>query len=221
MLTYFNIKRTVVDSMFAGATSLAPTFPKRSFNAFSASIASPKQSSNNLDSMVSQTELSTALNMDTEDAIDDFSEIVTADSDALETMQRWKEEIVYPLCGSIFDEKIAIFLQESNVKTVQDIKNKYTDDKWVDSLGNCGAMETALFRKLRRVLYTYTDSLIVSADYEIANSALSHTADLDSLLQRVEDTFMWYSDWQYPKKFVGPYFPMIQSSGMGKTKLLY
>jgi hypothetical protein len=103
-------------------------------------------------------------------------------------------------------EKLPYFFQESDVKTVQDIKNRYTDDKWVDSLENSGAKETALFWKLRRVLYANTDSRIASADYEIASSDLSHTADLDALHQRVEDTFTWYSDWQYPKKVRGAIF---------------
>jgi hypothetical protein len=45
---------------------------------------------------------------------------------------------------------------------------------------------------------------------------------LEALRQRVDDTFNWYNT--LPKelpKHMAPYFPVIQSSGMGKTKLLY
>lgn len=61
-------------------------------------------------------------------------------------------------------------------------------------------------------------------DYEITNTKLSHTADLEALCERIEEAFKWYDT--PPKgevlpEFVAPYFPIIQSSGMGKTKLLY
>jgi hypothetical protein len=64
---------------------------------------------------------------------------------------------------------------------------------------------------------TKSDTRMVPVNYEIADSLLSHKADLDALRQRVEQTFDWYTE--EPPTSVAPYFPFIQSSGMGKTKL--
>ena len=44
--------------------------------------------------------------------------------------------------------------------------------------------------------------------------------ELDSFTKRVNEVFEWYTKKRY-EQYMAPYFPIIQSSGCGKTKLLY
>jgi hypothetical protein len=61
----------------------------------------------------------------------------------------------------------------------------------------------------------------VSCDFQIKESPLSHDYDLMALKHRVMDLFQWYDNDDIRNKYLAPYFPLIQSSGLGKTKLLY
>jgi hypothetical protein len=63
--------------------------------------------------------------------------------------------------------------------------------------------------------------IAVSCDFQIKESPLSHTYDLMALKHRVMDLFQWYDKDEIRNKYLAPYFPLIQSSGLGKTKLLY
>jgi hypothetical protein len=148
---------------------------------------------------------------------------VTPESNAWETMLRWKKEIVTPGGDSFFDEMVPKFLTSSEVKTVKDIKNKAAKDKWLNQLDDCCVKRGAFLEKLGEVFPTTAkapakQTRIVSVDFGIAESKLSHIIDLEALIERVNETFSWFDP---PLTYVGPYFPMIQSSGMGKTKLLY
>jgi len=58
-------------------------------------------------------------------------------------------------------------------------------------------------------------------DYKIRDTTLSHTYDLACLSNRIEELFGWYSEQDPKKKYIGPYLCFVQSSGMGKTKLLF
>ena len=51
------------------------------------------------------------------------------------------------------------------------------------------------------------------------NVKLAHTFDLDAFIQRVNKLFDWHTDENKRKEFRAPCFPVVQSSGMGKTKL--
>ena len=69
---------------------------------------------------------------------------------------------------------------------------------------------------------------MVPVDYEISSQPLSHTYDLKGLKTAIEDVFNWYADAEKKpskkepsKQKVGPYLCFVQSSGMGKTKLMY
>jgi hypothetical protein len=146
-------------------------------------------------------------------------QIVTPESDAWATMQLWKEEIlVDSLLSSKFDEMVPKLFMEQNVCIVDDIMEKAGDSNWLSPLLRCG-VDTIVLRKKLDLLFAFADTRLVPVDYDISNSKLSHDADLKALLERVDETFAWY----VPEKrtFVAPYFPMIQSSGMGKTKLLH
>ncbi|CAB9505287.1 expressed unknown protein [Seminavis robusta] len=61
----------------------------------------------------------------------------------------------------------------------------------------------------------------VSCDFQVKETTLSHDYDLKALKSRVVEMFEWYENEEIRQKFLSPYFPLIQSSGMGKTKLLY
>ena len=55
----------------------------------------------------------------------------------------------------------------------------------------------------------------------IAGTSLSHAFDLDAFATQVYDVFQTYYDKQEASEYLGPYFVFVQSSGMGKTKILY
>ncbi|KAG7339816.1 hypothetical protein IV203_025500 [Nitzschia inconspicua] len=62
----------------------------------------------------------------------------------------------------------------------------------------------------------------VHVNYKITNNDISHDSDLVSFAERVETlaTEYWENGNETPP-YVAPYLCFIQSSGMGKTKLLY
>ncbi|KAG7355319.1 hypothetical protein IV203_004675 [Nitzschia inconspicua] len=81
-------------------------------------------------------------------------------------------------------------------------------------------------RAIKNSFHNNNDSTIrpVYVDYKITESDLSHDCDLLSFAKHVETLATEY--WNNSKSnesppFVAPYFCFIQSSGMGKTKLLY
>lgn len=62
---------------------------------------------------------------------------------------------------------------------------------------------------------------VAKVDFEIVRQRLLHNFDLNLFKARVIDLFKWYSDPKVMGEYVAPYFPLVQSSGMGKTKLLW
>ena len=62
---------------------------------------------------------------------------------------------------------------------------------------------------------------IVNVDFQIANTRLSHTYDLERFSVRVDHLFDCHEKWREREKYVAPYFCFVQSSGMGKTKILW
>lgn len=52
------------------------------------------------------------------------------------------------------------------------------------------------------------------------DTKIAHTYDLDKFHERVESLFKWHKDSEEREKYLAPYFAVVQSSGMGKTKLL-
>jgi len=61
---------------------------------------------------------------------------------------------------------------------------------------------------------------MVSVDFEIENRELSHNYDLERFTEALTNVFKWFDSDTVSKK-VGPYLCIVQSSGMGKTKLMY
>ena len=56
-------------------------------------------------------------------------------------------------------------------------------------------------------------------DFDIKNSAILYKRDLNAFNARVEELFKWKDSAR--DEYMAPYFPLIQSSGTGKTKLLH
>ena len=70
---------------------------------------------------------------------------------------------------------------------------------------------------------TNTDSRIVTVDYHITDTKLSHPFDLNQFstqVQNVQESYWGVNGTKGPS-YDAPYFCVIQSSGMGKTKLLH
>ena len=79
--------------------------------------------------------------------------------------------------------------------------------------------------RLRNVYKAWKDiraeiTRMVSVDFEIENRELSHTYDLERFTEALTDVFKWFDSETVPK-MVGPYLCLVQSSGTGKTKLMY
>jgi FtsZ-binding cell division protein ZapB len=62
---------------------------------------------------------------------------------------------------------------------------------------------------------------VANIDFQIDGTPLKQNFDLSRFLKRIDELFQWYSDKDYRNRFMAPYFPLVQSSGTGKTKLLY
>ena len=62
---------------------------------------------------------------------------------------------------------------------------------------------------------------LVNVDFQIQDTKLSHQYDLDCFSQRVDGLFDCHENEEERKKYAAPYFCFVQSSGMGKTKILW
>jgi hypothetical protein len=62
---------------------------------------------------------------------------------------------------------------------------------------------------------------VADFDFKIKETPFDYTYDLELFCQHVDRIFTWHEDSEERKKYMAPYFPLVQSSGMGKTKLLY
>jgi hypothetical protein len=77
----------------------------------------------------------------------------------------------------------------------------------------------ACHRKLNKKAFTINKVNRIASITSGLGEALTHKVDVDAFKARVDKFFHWYDNYEYVE-YVGPYFPMIQSSGMGKTRLL-
>jgi hypothetical protein len=101
---------------------------------------------------------------ETKPAAIESDNIVTPESNAWETMQLWQNEIVLSKYRSDFEKEVPTFLASSEVKTVQDLKDKSTDDKnWLGSLAACGVNTVFLEKKLDKVIGADVDTRMVPA----------------------------------------------------------
>ena len=50
---------------------------------------------------------------------------------------------------------------------------------------------------------------------------LAHKFDVEAFVERVDELFAWHDNENVRNEYRAPYFPLVQSSGMGKTRLLH
>jgi len=61
---------------------------------------------------------------------------------------------------------------------------------------------------------------VADVDYQLGMQ-LQHSFDLKKLSEKIDKLFAWHTDENVREQYLAPYFPVVQSSGMGKTKLLF
>ena len=66
-----------------------------------------------------------------------------------------------------------------------------------------------------------TDSRIADIEIGITNSSMKYGYDLNCFSERVKELFDWHNKNDVKGKYLALYFTLVQSSGMGKTKLTY
>jgi hypothetical protein len=83
----------------------------------------------------------------------------------------------------------------------------------------------SLLTELSSLNVVSADSRIVPVDYHISDTNLRYKFDLDKFVEQIQSVT---DEWDATKdtenieeKYIAPYFCFIQSSGMGKTKLMY
>jgi hypothetical protein len=139
------------------------------------------------------------------------------------------------------EQECVTFLKDMNIDNLYDRQQSIETCSDADYLEMCITLcdemiinsggETKFFLNMKRVLFlrrlkalglpTTAPKRIVDVDFKITNTDLVHTYDRDSLQAKVESLFKWHIDANERRTYMAPYFPMVQSSGMGKTKLLF
>ncbi|KAG7367724.1 hypothetical protein IV203_030395 [Nitzschia inconspicua] len=131
-----------------------------------------------------------------------------------------------PMSESIYDAKYAA-LTPKNADSKRNISDEQLNEE-AQKIYN--RLDTLVTNDLKwennTTFYEQNDSTIrpVYVDYKITESDLSHNCDLLSFAKHVETLATEYwnnSNSNESPPYVAPYFCFIQSSGMGKTKLLY
>lgn len=62
---------------------------------------------------------------------------------------------------------------------------------------------------------------MVGISHEVKDTDLTHDFDVKELIERIEDVFQTFYDKENEDKYYAPYLCFVQSSGMGKTKIMY
>jgi len=79
-------------------------------------------------------------------------------------------------------------------------------------------------RLLKHMTSVLDNDRLVSVGYEIKKSTLSHNYDVLEFSDRIKSVFRGYFDEakaNSEQEYISPYFCVVQSSGMGKTKILF
>ncbi len=85
---------------------------------------------------------------------------------------------------------------------------EYQQQAILNSLQNAGS--TNVFR-----------DRVAPISFGVKSEALLHDYDLQRIAVRVVELFDWHTDVITLKRYMAPYFPLVQSSGSGKTKILW
>ena len=84
--------------------------------------------------------------------------------------------------------------------------------------------EGAVIGQMKRIPQTNVVSArekkrVAEVDFDIKASAMQDTGDMQNFVLAINKLFHWFDGDK--KKYMAPYLPLVQSSGTGKTKLLY
>ena len=110
-------------------------------------------------------------------------------------------------CSTELQRKM--FFRDNNfVCDSQAVLEDFNEWKRVMGLGN----PDDTIKSLRR---------LVKVDFEIQGAPLSHTYDLECFSKRIDHVLACHENHEDRVLYAGPYFCFVQSSGMGKTKLMY
>ena len=80
---------------------------------------------------------------------------------------------------------------------------------------------TPIWKELKTDASAKAPNRVADIDFKISDSDMVYTHDLKLFSDNVNKVFTWHEDKEVRQKYMAPYFPVVQSSGMGKTKLLY
>ena len=61
---------------------------------------------------------------------------------------------------------------------------------------------------------------LASQNYKFSKE-LTHTLDINAFLERLDEVRRWHDDSEERKQYLAPLLPVVQSSGTGKSRLLY
>jgi hypothetical protein len=114
--------------------------------------------------------------------------------------------------------------QRSEIKYVTKARLLDCLNDWVSTDDISRALDS-LMQDLRVVRAVSPDTRMVPVDYHIADTVLKNDFDLHKFVEKIQSVAEEWNktkDLKDPeKKYIAPYFCFIQSSGMGKTKLLH
>jgi hypothetical protein len=110
-------------------------------------------------------------------------------------------------------------LQEAiNISKTRDIE-KYVE--YIELKGRAKYRQERLLKERAMQDAESIPSRVATVDFEVIRQNLLHSFDFNLFKARVLDLFDWYRRPTVMKEYVAPYFALVQSSGMGKTKLLW
>ncbi|KAG7339621.1 hypothetical protein IV203_025335 [Nitzschia inconspicua] len=162
------------------------------------------------------------------DSVEEVDKTSRDNDDGSEAVQRAITDFVDKYT---FTDQINDVLRQDRISLIQQIINKgksLPDLKillGVLALGGRNLSDKVL-DDCARAMLKHTDSTgrAATIEYQITNTKLSHDCDLLSFAKHIETLATEYWDASNSNEtppYVAPYFCLIQSSGMGKTKLLY
>jgi hypothetical protein len=119
------------------------------------------------------------------------------------------------------DDKLEAFLSYIALEIENKIKeNDIHEAIRLGKLQDRAESKLQALQEKKNASMRFDSTRIADIEHEISSEKTKMTFKFDlENFERVNSIFNWYIEGE--KAFIAPYFPVIQSSGMGKTKLLY
>jgi hypothetical protein len=140
-----------------------------------------------------------------------------------ENLDGLRRYLLRTLDGNVFWKK-GKDLQRKGIEVVTQSKLDDCLNDWVSEDVFSSAVDS-LMQDLRVVRVVSPDTRMVPVDYHIADTGLKYGFDLHKFVEKIQSVAEEWKETKrfadLEKKYFAPYFCFIQSSGMGKTKLLH